>query len=373
MRSRGLSLCLLVLAGGTLAADGFRPAGPGYQWRFPRDHWKHDGYRTEWWYLTGQLASTTSPRRELGYQLTFFRVGLLPDLPTLASPWAARNLVMVHAAVTDITGGAHRFSEVLWREMPYLGGFAEYPERPIAWAQAPPGTGGRWTLDLAGDTWSIAVEDRARGLAFRLAARPERPLVFQGPDGLSRKSGAEGFASLYYSFTRLATEGTVTLAGETWRVRGTSWMDREIGSSQLAPSQVGWDWFALHLADGRDLMLYLLRRPDGSTDFARGTLVEVGGAVRWLSADELTVRSDRTWTSPATRATYPARWRIAVPSAGLALEVEPALADQENRAELAGGVFYWEGAVRVRTPGGAAAGEGYVELTGYGARSRPPI
>jgi predicted secreted hydrolase len=374
MRSRGISsLCLLVLAGGTLAAHGFRPAGPGYRWSFPRDHWKHDGYRNEWWYFTGQLTSTAPPGRELGYQLTFFRVGLLPDPPPLASPWAARNLVMAHAAVTDLTGGAHRFSEVLWREMPYLGGFAAPPERPIAWAQAPPGTGGRWTLDLAGDTWSFAVEDRARGLAFRLAARPERPLVLQGPDGLSRKSGAEGFASLYYSLTRLATEGTVTLAGETWRVRGTSWMDREIGSSQLAPSQVGWDWFALHLADGRDLMLYLLRRPDGSTDFARGTLVEAGGAVRWLSADELTVRSDRTWTSPATRATYPARWRIAVPSAGLALEVEPALADQENRAELAGGVFYWEGAVRVRTPGGAPAGEGYVELTGYGVRSRPPI
>ena len=239
MRFSGMSLCLLALAGGTLAADGFRPAAPGYRWAFPRDHWKHDGYRTEWWYFTGQLSSTAPPGRELGYQLTFFRVGLLPDPPPLASPWATRNLVMVHAAVTDVTGGAHRFSEVLWREMPYLGGFGAHPERPIAWAQAPPGTAGRWVLDLVGDAFSFAVEDRARGLAFRLDARPERPLVFQGPSGLSRKSSADGFASLYYSLTRLATEGTVTLDGETWRAARAGWTARSAPRSSRRPRWAG--------------------------------------------------------------------------------------------------------------------------------------
>lgn len=374
MRSRWAVLLWLV-AGGLAAAatDGFRPAAPGYRWSFPRDHWSHDGYRTEWWYFTGQLASTDPPGRELGYQLTFFRIGVLPEKPALDSPWATANLVMVHAAVSDLTGGRHAFGEVLWREMPYLGEFAAFPRHPLAWARAAPGTPGRWTLDLAGDAFELAVEDRARGIAYRLRCTPERPLVFQGPGGLSRKSSREGFASLYYSFTRLATEGTVTVGGRTWRVRGTSWMDREIGSSQLAPSQVGWDWFALHLADGRDLMLYLLRREDGTVDFARGTLVGPGGETRWLAAGELSVRADRTWKSPASGATYPAAWTVEVPSAGLALRVAPALADQENRGALSGGVFYWEGAVRVTRPDGAPAGEGYVELTGYGPRSRPPI
>ncbi|GEJ58183.1 lipocalin-like domain-containing protein [Anaeromyxobacter diazotrophicus] len=354
-------------------ADGFRPAAPGYAWSFPRDHWKHDGYRTEWWYFTGRLSSVDPPGRELGYQLTFFRVGLLPERPPLDTPWASANLVMVHAAVSDLTGGAHLFGEVLWREMPYLGELAEFPRHPLAWARAAPGTPGRWTLDLAGGAFELAVEDRARGFAYRLRATPERPLVFQGPGGFSRKSAQEGYASLYYSYPRLATEGTVTLGGESWRVRGLSWMDRELGSSQLAPAQVGWDWFALHLADGRDLMLYLLRREDGAVDFARGTLVGPGGATRWLAQGELSVRADRSWRSPGSGATYPARWEVKVPSAGIALTVTPALADQENRSALAGGVFYWEGAVRATGPDGAPAGEGYVELTGYGARSRPPI
>jgi len=369
-----LALALLASGAAVAAADlAFRPAAPGYAWSFPRDDWSHPGYRTEWWYFTGHLASVESPGRDFGYQLTFFRVGLLPARPPLASPWATANLVMAHAAVSDLAAGTHPFSEVLWREMPYLGAFAPFPEHPLAWARAPAGGGGRWTVDLAGDDFELAVEDSTRGLAYRLRARPERPRVFQGPGGFSRKSQREGFASLYYSVTRLATEGTVTLAGRTWKVRGRSWMDREFGSSQLAPSQVGWDWFALQLADGRDLMLYLLRRADGSIDFAKGTLAGPDGAARWLAAGEFAVRPTATWTSPATGATYPARWRVEVPSAGIDLDVAPSLADQENRAALAGGVFYWEGAVRARDAAGSPAGEGYVELTGYGERSRPPI
>jgi predicted secreted hydrolase len=368
------ALAALASGAAVAAADlAFRSAAPGYAWSFPRDAWSHPGYRTEWWYFTGRLESIDPPGRDFGYQLTFFRVGILPEKPPLASPWAAANLVMVHAAVSDLGAARHAFSEVLWREMPYLGAFAAFPEHPLAWARAPAGTDGRWTLDLAGEDYELAVEDRARGLAYRLRARPERPRVFQGPGGLSRKSEREGFASLYYSVTRLATEGTVTVGGRTWRVRGRSWMDREIGSSQLAPAQVGWDWFALQLADGRDLMLYLLRRGDGGADFAKGTLVEADGTARWLAGGDFTVRATGAWKSPATGATYPAGWRVEVPSAGLALDVAPALADQEDRATLAGGVFYWEGAVRVRDAAGRSAGEGYVELTGYGERSRPPI
>jgi predicted secreted hydrolase len=374
-RSRTAAAAAALLAGALAAAaeTHFRPAAPGYAWSFPRDHWSHPGYRTEWWYFTGELESADPPRRAFGYQLTFFRVGLLPEKPALDSPWSAANLVMAHAAVTDLQAGTHAFSEVLWREIPYLGGFEPFPRRPIAWARAPAGTAGRWTLDLAGDAFQLAVEDRARSLAFRLAARPEKPLVFQGPGGLSRKAAAEGFASLYYSFTRLATEGTLTAGGRTWRVRGRSWMDREIGSSQLAPSQVGWDWFGLRLADGRDLMLYVMRRPDGGADFARGTLVAADGSARWLSARDFTVRARGRWKSPATGATYPAGWEVEVPSGGLVLAVEPALADQEDRAPRSGGIFYWEGAVRVRDAAGKPSGEGYVELTGYGEKSRPPI
>jgi predicted secreted hydrolase len=280
---------------------------------------------------------------------------------------------MAHAAITDVASGEHLFSEVLWREMPLLGGFGEHPDPVLAWARAPAGTDGRWSLRWTGHDFALDMRDRDRGMALALVATPRKPIAFQGPDGFSRKSSAPGYASLYYSLTRLETHGTITVGGREWRVRGTAWMDREMGSSQLAPGQVGWDWWSLQLADGRDLMLYRLRRADGSVDFSYGTVVDAQGATRWLDVGAWEARTTRTWRSARTGTEYPAAWTIAIPGEAIEISVEPRVAAQENVARLAGGLFYWEGAVRVRDAEGRDAGQGYVELTGYGEGNRPPL
>jgi predicted secreted hydrolase len=150
-------------------------------------------------------------------------------------------------------------------------------------------------------------------------------------------------------------------------------MDKEFGSSQLGERQVGWDWFSLQLADGRDLMLYVMRRADGTVDYARGTLVDGAGRPRYLEAAEWQVRATARWKSPASGAVYPAAWAVALPGEGLSLDVVPELADQENRSRLVRDLHYWEGAVRVLGPGGAPAGRGYVELVGYGTTRRPGV
>ncbi|BDG07354.1 lipocalin-like domain-containing protein [Anaeromyxobacter paludicola] len=377
MRSRSaLALGAAGLLAAAVAAAGadpaFRLAAPGYAWSFPRDHSTHPGYRNEWWYFTGQLAAEGEPARRFGYQLTLFRVGLVPERPPFDSAWSAANLAMGHAALSELSAGRHRFSEVLARETPFLGGFPPFPDPLLAWVRAPSGTEGRWTVRREGDGFALAMEDRAQGFALRLSARPRKPVVLQGPGGLSVKSAAPGHASLYYSLTRLETSGELEVDGRRYRVAGESWMDKEVGSSQLGPGQVGWDWFSLQLADGRDLMLYALRRADGSVDFASATLVDAAGRPRWLAPGEWSARSDGRWRSPATGADYPAGWRVEVPGEGIRLTVTPLLADQENRAR-AGGLFYWEGAVSLSGDGGRPAGQGYVELTGYGRENRPPL
>jgi predicted secreted hydrolase len=361
----------LLLALALSAGPAWKGAAPGYGWTFPADHWSHPGYRNEWWYLTGLLSEPGAPSHRLGYQVTFFRIGLTPSPRETGSAWSATDALMGHVAVVDLATGERIFSEVVYRAIPLLAGFGSPPDPLLAWSRGPPGTERPWELRLEGDGFDVDVGDRARGLALRLALRPVRPPVLQGPGGVSRKSDREGFASLYYSLTRLSTEGEVEMGGRTFPVRGESWMDKEFGSSQLAPDQAGWDWFALRLADGRDLMLYVLRDRAGAVAFASGTLVERDGTPRWLGAGEFRIRATRRWRSPATGAEYPAAWTVEVPSAGLALRVEPEVADQENRGGSA--PFYWEGAVRVTGDGGAAAGEGYVELTGYGEGNRPPL
>lgn len=353
----------------TMASNEWKVAVPDYPWAFPRDHWAHDGYRTEWWYFTGHLEAEDASRR-FGYQFTFFRIGVLTDPPDLDSEWVSTSVIMGHAAVTDLVSGEHVFAEVFYREMPLLASFNAYPEARIGWSRGPAGTGDLWTLDWNGNGFDIAARDARQGMGFRLETKASKPVVFHGPNGFSRKSDEPGAASQYYSFTRLVTSGEVEFEGERIRVNGESWMDKELSSSHLAENQVGWDWFSLQLDDGRELMLYLMREAGGPVDYAAGTLIGTEGEALHLRMDDFDVDVLEHWTSPETGARYPSRWRVRLPAAELELEVQSLAADQENRSRLPGGVYYWEGAVVVS---GTETGRGFVELAGYGDGNRPPV
>jgi len=78
----------------------------------------------------------------------------------------------------------------------------------------------------------------------------------------------------------MQTEGALTIDGKKAKVRGLTWMDHEFGSNQLHEDQVGWDWFSIQLDNQTELMLYLMRRKDGSTDpYSSGTLVKADGTI----------------------------------------------------------------------------------------------
>ena len=199
------------------------------------------------------------------------------------------------------------------------------------------------------------------GLQLDLLA--EKPIVLNGEDGLSQKSDEIGNASYYYSISRLRSTGTLEVGEEQFRVTGTSWLDREWSSSALADDQLGWDWFALQLSDGSDLMFYNLRKSDGSQDrHSAGTWVGEGGQARHLDRDEVIIRETGTWESPRG-GIYPGRWELRVPSLDLNLTITPVIPDQE----LVTTVRYWEGAVDVTGSRGGRgiSGRGYIELTGY--------
>jgi predicted secreted hydrolase len=264
---------------------------------------------------------------------------------------------MAHFAFTDVQGARFHHFERTGRGALGLAGATGRPLR--VWLDD-------WSAE--GEKSSAlpirlrVVEDEA---SIDLVLDTARPIVLQGDRGLSRKSAAPGNASYYYSMTRLATRGSVRVDGVSFPVEGNSWLDREWGTSSLEKGQTGWDWFALQLSDGRDLMFYRLRRGDGATDpFSAGTLALPDGSVRTLSPGNVRIETLGSWTSPKSGARYPSRWRILLPFEGLELDVVPRSADQELRTT----VRYWEGAVSVRgTSGGKPVeGEGYVELTGYG-------
>jgi len=359
-----LASSLLIVVPG-LAADTsqeFRIATEGYRYAFPRDHGAHDEFRTEWWYYTGQL--TTKDGRPFGYQLTFFRRGMPRDqTKTLPSQWAVTQLYLAHFAVSDLSKGRFHFSEKISRAG--LGKAGAARDRLHVWidrwsAESPSAAPGTQTLQAAdGD------------LAIQLTVSPRKPLVVHGTDGISHKGSARGQASHYYSFTRLATTGTLSIGAERFDVTGNSWMDHEFGSADLGKDLVGWDWFSLQLDDQRELMLYRLRRTDGSADPASsGTVIDRDGQGHHLSIGDFTLEPTSYWTSQASQARYPQRWRLTIPSQQLSLELVPLMAEQELSTTHSTQVTYWEGAIEATgsTQGRPARGQGYMELTGYAER-----
>ena len=322
---------------------------------FPVDHGPHPEFRTEWWYFTGNLDSVDGGRR-LGYQLTFFRSALTAEPVPRASTWGTTQAWMAHFAVSapDEPEPAFFSYERYARGAAGLAGAKLGPFR--VWLED-------WSAEGGAGMPPARLRAAADEVAIDLELAPGKPPVLQGDRGLSRKGRAPGNASYYYSLTRLPTTGRVVVRGEEYRVAGSSWMDREWSTSSLDEGVVGWDWFSLQLDDGRDLMVYQLRREDGTADpLSAGSLVDPDGRATYLRGSGYAIEPLATWRSPSGR-TYPSRWRLTVPARRLELEVEPLLADQE----LDHSFVYWEGAVRVRgTAGGEpVAGRGYVELTGY--------
>lgn len=351
-----LGLGLIAATAAPVAPDGFRLAVPPYAFRFPADHASHPAYRTEWWYYTGNLESGG---RRFGYQLTFFRVGVSLEQRARASAWAPHTILFAHLALTDVSKGRFTFHEVAGR--PGVGTAGADSADYHVWIDD-------WSVDLAPDGRTHRLRARAEGLDLALDLRSLKPEVIHGEDGVSRKGEGLGQASHYASLTRMATTGSIGWEGKRWPVTGLTWMDHEFGSDALGANQVGWDWFSVQLDDGRELMLYVLRRADGSIEPASsGTWVEADGRARHLPLGSFTVRANGTWKSPASGGTYPAGWTLSVPSAGVTLELAPSVPDQELRTGGGLGLVYWEGSVRIqgRGPAGPIRGHGYVELTGY--------
>ena len=339
-------------APGFARADGPRP------FVFPRDHGPHEAFRTEWWYFTGHLRAAgqgSEAVRDFGYQLTFFRFGLVPPREAIGpSRWAARNVYMAHFTVTDLAAGTFRAYERLGRGA--LGIAGATPGR--VWID-------EWSL--TGPPWPLRLHAAAPEYGIDLRLDRGKPIIAQGDRGLSRKS--DGAASYYYSAPRMPTAGRVRVRDTEYEVQGESWWDREWGSGTLAPDQVGWDWFALQLDGGRELMVYRLRRKDGSTDpYSAGKWIGAGGRALPLGASDFAIEVRDHWKSARTDTVYPSRWRIRVPALDAALDLVPRLPDQE----LPLSIRYWEGAVSVTgtVSGEPAAGLGYVELTGYAEGAR---
>jgi predicted secreted hydrolase len=338
------------------AAGQYRVALPGYRYEFPRDHFNHPDFQTEWWYYTGNLKSAEG--HKFGFELTFFRQAVSRD-PAKTATWDMKDLYLAHLALSDLDGGKFYHAERTNRSGPGLAGASETSGR--IW-------NGNWQI-LGGEGDEQKLQAIQEQFQLHLTLHSEKPPVIHGEHGVSQKAEGEGHASHYISLTRVATTGSIELGGKKFGVSGTSWMDHEFFTHQLAAEQTGWDWLSVQLDDNTELMLFHIRRKDGSIDpYSSGTYVDAQGRTTHLHERDFVLEPlAGTWKSPATGADYPVHWKIAVPKLGIELEVKPPLESQElpGRSKLA--PTYWEGAIVLSGKRNAPAinGVGYLEMTGY--------
>jgi len=324
---------------------------------FPSDHGPHNDFRSEWWYFTGNLKDRQGRQgRQFGYELTFFRFATKADAPDSKSVWRSNQTYMAHLTLTDVQGNRFYTDERFSRAGNDLAGASD--KKYHVWLYD-------WSAKTQGETdFPLRLQAKSHDFAIDLLLTSPKSYVLQGDQGLSQKSREPGNASYYYSYPRLSTDGTVSVAGRQFSVTGTSWMDREWSTSALSSEQSGWDWFALQLSDNTELMFYRLRRKDGQADSnSAGSLVLADNEKVALKDNDVTIKILDSWTSPHSKITYPSRWRLAIPSQGLEIEVDPLLSDQELNVSYR----YWEGAVSVNGTknGQLISGQGYVELAGY--------
>jgi predicted secreted hydrolase len=354
MRSKLAALAAALLILSPLAAE-YRTAVPGYRFEFPRDYFDHPDFQTEWWYYTGNLKSASGHR--YGFELTFFRQAVNRD-PAQAEAWDVKDLYLAHLALSDLDSQHFYQAERINRAGPGIAGVSQPTAR--IW-------NGNWQIQWDGSDQKLrAIDSRFQ---LHLTLHPEKLPVIHGEKGVSQKSEGAGHASYYISLTRLAASGNLELNGEKLEVSGLAWMDHEFFTHQLEPDQVGWDWLSLQLEDNTELMLFRIRRKDGSLDpFSAGTYVDAQSKSMHLRANDFSLQPlAENWTSPITQAVYPIAWKIAIPKLGIEFKVRTPLASQELAIKSNLEPSYWEGAITLEGHRAQAplAGVGYLEMTGY--------
>ena len=348
---------VLALLDALEATDGDR-SEPGSAWppSFPEDHGAHLREATETWQFAGQV--TTRDGRPFGFRLDFYRLRMLAsDAPPRQSAWATRHVYRAQLSVTDVQGKRFAFFERHSRDGPSLAGAERSP--PHVRVED-------WAVELTEETTGrslFRLKAGERPVALDLALEPLTASVPLTADGQSEDAGRSPFRA--YRLPRLQVAGTLKSGEETHAVLGSGWLEHAWGDIPLPVGQVVWDRITLQLGDGTDVVVFQLRRRDGSRPpRPSAMLVGPSGDTQAFSENDLSLDIVDEWVSSVDDITYPARWRLEVPKAAMVLDIRSSLPDQE----VFGTLRHWSGKVQVtgRRNDQAVNGWGYADLFGYG-------
>jgi predicted secreted hydrolase len=258
---------------------------------------------------------------------------------------------MAHLALSDTTTSRHVEDQRMVRAHPQLAGARSQPF--AVWVDG-------WALTSSGEAFlPLQLQAESTSFGIDLVMSEGKPIVLQGDKGLSRKGPQQ--ASYYYSMTRLPTTGTLRVGERHIHVHGHTWLDREWSTGVLSHGQVGWDWFALQMDQGDDVMVVQLRRQDRTRDpYDNGVRVAPDGTYRVLQAEDFTLTPLHYWRDEHG-VRWPIRWQLTLGEPQQTFVIQAAFPNQ--RMDTA--IVYWEGLVYVLDTDERTIGRGYMEMTGY--------
>lgn len=323
----------------------------------PRDLAAHNNAQTEWWYYTGHAK--TDSGRQFGFELVFFKRRTdLDKFSVVPLRLIGNPFHFAHFAITDKRAKLFKYAHRKSANGPF-----DYPasasEKHFHLRM------GDWSARAVGDMHVLRATIDSEA-TFEASLTPVKPVVLNGKDGVSFKD--EGQASRYFSYTRMALEGDITLGSDTEHFTGSAWMDREFGTWTPTDNQKGWDWFSIQLDNNSELMVYQLRNAENMrSPYSSGSICDENGKHTQLANDDFSIEPVGIWKSPVSGAEYPSGWTISVPQRGIFLEIQPVLDDQELDTRGTTMIVYWEGACTVKGTVGdeSITGVAYVELVGY--------
>ncbi len=337
-------------------------AGANAAITLPQDFGAHPELQTEWWYLTGWLGK---PDPAFGFQLTFFRSATRHDRNN-PSRFAPQQLILAHAALTDVRGQRYHVAQKRARAGFDLA-FAKVGNTHVKLDN--------WTLERASDG-SYAAQFAGDAFQLKLQLRASQPVLLQGEQtepGISRKGPEPTQFSHYYSEPQLTVEAQLQLgANQTasktiaQTLRGMAWLDHEWANQVVPSGASGWDWLGINLSDGSALMAFQMRDKNGAAMWAQALLRLANGQIQRYGTDQVQFRPLQRWQSPRTGTRYPVAQELRLTLDGKVSiwQTEPLNKDQELDARTSTGNIYWEGLVRLRQ-NTRVIGLGYLEMTGY--------
>jgi len=293
----------------------------------PADDAVHDHY-TEWWYYNGHLHGKDG--RNYSFHYTVF----------LLNAFASHTVI--HASFLDEESGQRFTYQTRTGGNPSMGAEQGFDFRIADWL-------------MKGFDGVDRLQGRTKDFSFNLDLTSQTAPVFQGGTGLL--DFGEAGTSYYYSRPRMAIKGYAGLNGDEQAVSGSAWFDHQWGDFRA--TQLGWEWFALQLDDGADIMLYQLYSGDGQPLLVSGTYSK-NNVTLLLGPDDIISKPSNHWQSPLSDVKYPLSWAIEIPKQKVKITLAAGRNNSEFDARQTTYNLYWEGAVDIK---GSHKGRGFLEIS----------